>query len=57
MTAAFRQLIGHRIPGGCDDCSAYQEVSRLDGIYIINICHDDTCPTWRQIRAHREETP
>jgi hypothetical protein len=37
---------GHRrIPGGCEDCDAYQIVSRVaEGIFSLNIHHDDSCP-------------
>ena len=37
-------LVGHRVIGGCEDCSAYQDVTRVDGIYHITIAHDATCP-------------
>jgi hypothetical protein len=39
---------GVRIPGGCDDCDAYQTVnSTLAPIYRITVHHDDTCPAFR----------
>ena len=42
------QMAGREIPGGCMDCDAYQVVTVLDGGHsIINIRHDDTCPTFR----------
>ena len=42
-------LVGHRLLGGCEDCSAYQDVTRVDGIYHITIAHDVTCP-WLNAR-------
>ncbi len=52
----FEGLVGQRIPGGCDDCNAYQTVTRHLCIHVINIHHDDTCPTWRQHHAKRTPT-
>ena len=46
-------LLGGRIPGGCDDCDAYQELSTDgSGIYVLAIRHDDTCP-WLQARERK----
>ena len=50
----FQAFAGHRIPGGCDDCDAYQEMTQQDGIYVLTVHHDDTCSTWQQIRARRK---
>jgi hypothetical protein len=47
-------MFGQRIPGGCPDCDAYQEMTKQHGIYVMTIHHDDTCPAWRQIQARRE---
>jgi hypothetical protein len=45
-------LDGLRIPGGCDDCDAYQTVDSSGApIYRITVHHDDTCPAYRQIQA------
>jgi hypothetical protein len=42
-------LDGARIPGGCDDCDAYQIVvataGGMRGVSAIQIYHDDWCPT------------
>lgn len=44
-------IAGHRIPGGCDDCDAYQIAHRdVAGMWQLTVRHDDTCPTWRRIR-------
>ncbi len=38
-------LVGRRVLGGCDDCTAYQTVSRCaDGVYLLTVHHDATCP-------------
>jgi len=43
-------MTGHRMPGGCKDCSAYQTLDRHDtGVYILTVHHDDTCPAYRQL--------
>ena len=48
MTATeqlLHPLVGQRIPGGCDDCDAYQELYEVaPGLYLLGICHDDWCP-------------
>lgn len=47
--AFYRQplstLDGCRLPGGCDDCTAYQEfdASRAP-LYRVTVHHDETCP-------------
>lgn len=34
-----------RIPGGCDDCNAYQVLDDSNApIYLLRVFHDDTCP-------------
>lgn len=38
-------MTGRRLPGGCDDCDAYQVMSRCaDGLYVLTVHHDETCP-------------
>ena len=42
------------IPGGCDDCDAYQTVDPSEGDVIrLTVHHDDTCPWWRIRQAAR----
>jgi len=37
-----------RIPGGCDNCNAYQSFDRsMAPIYRLIVHHDDTCPAHR----------
>ena len=41
-----RRLAGRRVPGGCDECNAYQtmeEDADLPGVFHIRIHHDDWC--------------
>ncbi len=41
-------MTGHRMPGGCDDCHAYQTVTKqATGVYVLAVCHDDGCPLYR----------
>lgn len=47
--SALAAMTGRRLPGGCDDCDAYQVLSRMPsdqwgGVYVLTIHHDDTCP-------------
>ena len=42
-------ITGRRLPGGCDDCLAYQVLSRMPNdqwgaVYVLTVHHDDTCP-------------
>lgn len=47
--SALEHLTGRRLPGGCDDCDAYQTVRRVEGrFYVLTVHHDETCP---QLRA------
>ncbi|MGI8693512.1 MAG: hypothetical protein ACR2JK_11545 [Geodermatophilaceae bacterium] len=50
--SALDAMTGHRIPGGCDDCTAYQTVEQqAPGVYLLAVHHDDTCPDyWRRTR-------
>ena len=44
-------MTGHRMPGGCDDCLAYQTMTReADGLYELLVHHDDTCPFYRGLK-------
>lgn len=41
----FANLAGKRIPGGCDDCNAYQEMHQeAQGVWVLGVFHDDGCP-------------
>ena len=44
-------LLDQRIPGGCQDCDAYQYMQLADGIYHLAIYHDPTCPYLRSHEA------
>jgi hypothetical protein len=45
-----------RIPGGCEDCDAYQTVEPTEpGVYKLTVHHDASCPHYRQIVARRAE--
>lgn len=42
------QVEGQRLPGGCDDCDAYQTLDKHDsGVFMLAVHHDDTCPFYR----------
>ena len=46
----FASLIGQEIPGGCDDCDAYQRMSRHEtGTWIHTIHHDHDCAVLARI--------
>lgn len=39
-------LLGRRMPGGCDDCNAIQQLTAsAPGVYSLRVFHDTTCPT------------
>jgi hypothetical protein len=45
-------LEGLQIPGGCDDCDAYQEVEDQGGsVWMIRVRHDPGCPELTRRRA------
>lgn len=47
----LNEAVGQDIPGGCDDCGAVQRMRKEDdGIYVLNVQHDDRCPT---LASHR----
>ena len=44
-TSVLEPMVGRKLPGGCDDCNAYQVMSRCaDGLYVLTVHHDETCP-------------
>ncbi len=48
---------GARIPGGCDDCHAYQTVHPVEtGVTRIAIHHDEWCPTYQRMQDSRGRT-
>jgi hypothetical protein len=54
----FEGLLDQRIPGGCDDCDAYQELTTDgSGVYMLAIRHDNTCPWLAQHDHQKENTP
>lgn len=45
LSSALDAMTGRRLPGGCDDCNAYQTVTQADqGMYVLTVHHDDDCP-------------
>src|SRR4051794_18535850 len=45
------RMTDKRIPGGCDDCDAHQTVEKQDdGLYVLTVNHDETCPTLKARR-------
>ena len=50
----LEQLTGQRIPGGCDECDAFQTVDTSHApIYRIAVHHDEWCPV---LAATKEST-
>jgi hypothetical protein len=46
LTDLLGPLDGAQIPGGCDDCDAYQTTSAVSaGVWTVTIHHDHDCPT------------
>jgi hypothetical protein len=45
LNSSLDGMTGRRLPGGCDDCNAYQTMTRAGGgLYLLTTHHDDTCP-------------
>lgn len=43
--SALAALVGRRLPGGCDDCNAFQTVEQRDvHLFVMTVHHDDSCP-------------
>lgn len=56
MTAKLGPLEGAQIPGGCDDCDAYQTVEPMfAGAWTITVHHDGWCPFYARVEARRGE--
>ncbi|MBA2529956.1 MAG: hypothetical protein H0V19_08365 [Euzebyales bacterium] len=42
----------------CPDCSADTQLQVVDGLPVLDVRHDDSCPRYRQMfAAHPEGTP
>lgn len=39
-------LDGAELPGGCDQCDAYQSVAVRAGVWHVTVSHDADCPFW-----------
>lgn len=47
-------LEGLRIPGGCPDCAADQTLECVaEGVTVLTVHHDATCPTWAAMGGDR----
>jgi len=43
-----------RVLGGCADCTAVSEMAEVEpGVWVLNVIHDETCPTYARILARR----
>lgn len=52
ISELFESLQGQRAPGGCEDCDAFQTVESAASMgYWLTVHHDDSCPTYREIRT------
>ena len=41
----FAELAERRIPGGCNDCDAYQRMTQAAaGLWVLGVFHDAGCP-------------
>jgi hypothetical protein len=41
----YQHVDGEQIPGGCDQCDAYQTMSPIEGmVWRMLVHHDDDCP-------------
>lgn len=44
MNDVLESQLGKSTPGGCDHCNATQTLAKLEGIYLLTIGHEQTCP-------------
>lgn len=43
-----------RVIGACADCNSVQEMREAEpGVWVLEVRHDPTCPTYRRIVAGR----
>lgn len=48
----FGALEEQPIPGGCDECDAFQTVETVSpGVHLLQVHHDDRCPVLRAMKA------
>jgi hypothetical protein len=53
-TDLLRSLAGTAYRNGCPVCDATQRLVEVDpGVFVLQVGHDLTCPTWREIRRRR----
>lgn len=53
MNDFLDRMLGHTVRGGCQDCDAEQELVQdpeVPGVYLLQVRHDDTCPTYRRMK-------
>ena len=44
----FSALAGREIPGGCDECDAYQTMHEVsEGVWSLTVHHEETCRFYR----------
>jgi len=49
-SAMLDAMAGKQLPGGCQDCGAYQTVDQVEpGVYVLRVHHDASCPTYRRL--------
>lgn len=54
LAPILAHFTGRKIPGGCPDCDAFQTVDTSQApVFVLQVHHDDTCPTYRKIRRTR----
>lgn len=52
--AFLDSCVGSEVPGGCDDCDAFQTVERIAcGVFRVVVHHDSWCPTLRTMNRER----
>jgi hypothetical protein len=59
MVNVLGPLDGAEIPGGCDNCDAYQTVRAAGALmWSITVHHDEDCPTWAKVQdLERQRRP
>lgn len=54
LVNAFGPLEGEEIPGGCEECDAFQTVEPVEAnLWKLTVHHDPDCPRLARIEGRR----
>ena len=51
LTDILGRLDGAQVPGGCDECDAYQTTAPVSpGVWTVTVHHDQDCPAFAAMK-------